>query len=270
MSTSEQFAVLTDRHASVRSPVVVTIALMTLGSGILNLYSLTHPALSERLAMLYRIFPLEFVSVSRFLLLALGFALVMSSLNILKRKYRAWQVVIVLALSSAVLHLTKGIDYEEASLSLVLVALLLAGRCQFTVRSRRPLELGPAAQRLAVTLILGMAYGIAGFWLLDPREFGINFSWRESVHQTWLYFTLSGDPRLVPHTRHAVWFLESLAFMTTVMVVYALALLFRPAVYRLRTVPRERHLATDIVARYGRSSLDFFKLWPDKSFFFTP
>ena len=270
VSASEQSAVRRDRHASVRSPIVVTIALVTLGSGILNLYSLTHPALSERLALLFKIFPLEFITLSRFLLLALGFALVVSSLNILRRKRRAWQVVMVLALLSAVFHLTKGIDYEEALLSLVLVALLLAGRRHFTVRSRRPLDLGPAAQRLAVTLLIGVAYGIAGFWLLDPREFGINFSWREAVHQTWLYLTLSGDPRLVPHTRHAVWFLESLSFMTILMVVYALTLLFRPALYRLKTASHERDVAADIVAHDGRSSLDFFKLWPDKSYFFPP
>jgi hypothetical protein len=62
----------------VRSPIVTAIALVTLGSGILNLYSLTHPAASERLAMLFRVFPLEFVTLSRFLLLVLGFALVVS------------------------------------------------------------------------------------------------------------------------------------------------------------------------------------------------
>jgi len=269
VSVSEPFAVRADGEKPVRSPIVAAIALVTLGSGILNLYSLTHPAVSERLAMLFKVFPLEFITLSRFLLLVLGFALVVSSLNILKRKRRALQVVIVLASLSAVLHLTKGVDYKEATLSLVLIALLVAGRHHFTVRSR-PLDLRPAGQRLGVTLVIGLLYGLAGFWLLDPREFGINFTWRDAIHQTWLYLTLSGDPRLVPHTRHAAWFLQSLSLMTTVMVVYALTLLFRPALYRLRTVPHDRNTATDIVAHYGRSSLDFFKLWPDKSYFFLP
>ena len=235
----------------------------------LNLYSLMYPAAHERLAILFRIFPLEFITLSRFLLLVLGFALVVSSLNILKRKRRALQLVIVLASLSALFHLTKGVDYEEASLSLLLIALLFTGRHHFTVRSR-PLDLQQALQRLGVTLTIGLAYGIAGFWLLDPREFGIDFTWREAIHQTWLYLTLSGDPRLMAHTRHAAWFLQSLSFMTTVMVAYALTLLFRPALYRLRTAPRERQIASQIVVHHGRSSLDAFKLWPDKSYFFPP
>jgi phosphatidylglycerol lysyltransferase len=252
-----------------RPPLVIAITLVTFGSGLLNLYSLTYPAASERLAVLYAAFPLEFITLSRFLILVLGFALVISSLNVFKRKRRALQIVLALASLSTLFHLTKGVDYEEASLSFLLVVLLVAGRRHFTVRSR-PLDLRPAAVRLGVTLLIGIAYGVAGFWLLDPREFGIDFTWREAVRQTWLYLTLSGDPRLVPYTRHAAWFLDSLSLMTVVMVVHGLTLLFRPTLYRLRTMPQERAAAAEIVRQYGRSSLDFFKLWPDKSYFFAP
>ena len=66
-----------------------------------------------------------------------------SPLNILKRKRRALQLVIVLASLSAVFHLTKGVDYEEASLSLLLIALLVTGRHHFTVRSRPSISSRP-------------------------------------------------------------------------------------------------------------------------------
>jgi phosphatidylglycerol lysyltransferase len=53
-------------------------------------------------------------------------------------------------------------------------------------------------------------------------------------------------------------------------VVYAGLALFRPVAYHFRELPRERALARGIVERYGRTSLDYFKLWNDKTFFFSP
>jgi phosphatidylglycerol lysyltransferase len=252
-----------------RSPLVITATLATFASGALNLYSLVHPALPARLAVLSRLLPLEFVTWSRFMTLVVGFALVISSVNIYKRKRRAFQVVIRLASLSIVAHLAKGVDYEEASLSGVLILLLIAGRHHFTVRSRLP-DVKDTVVGLANALLIGIAYGVAGFWLLDPREFGINFTFREAIRQTCLYLTLAGDPRLVPYTRHATWFLDSLSVMAGAMVFYAISVLFRPALYRLHTLPQERAVATEIAREHGRSSLDFFKLWPDKSLFFSP
>jgi len=40
-------------------------------------------------------------------------------------------------------------------------------------------------------------------------------------------------------------------------------------VYRFRILPHERRRAEEITARYGRSSLELFKYWPDKTFFFS-
>ncbi len=44
----------------------------------------------------------------------------------------------------------------------------------------------------------------------------------------------------------------------------------RPVLYRFRIVPCERAVAKEIVEQYARTPLDLFKLWPDKSYFFSP
>ena len=252
-----------------RAILVWVLALMTLGSGLVNLYSVIRPSLPERHLLLREVFPLEFLHLSRTATLLIGFALIISSLNVFKRKKRAFQIVLFLSYASVVFHLVKGLDYEEALLSFVLLIVLLLTRKSFTVKSSIP-DLRSGLLRLGIAAFVGLGYGVAGFWLLDPRQFGINFTLVDSIRRTLLFFSLGGDPQIVPHTFYARWFVDSLYLMATTAFLYAGFSLFRPVIYQFRTLPHERDLAGRILAKHGRSSLDYFKLWPDKSYIFSP
>ncbi len=250
-----------------RSWTTPFVTLLTLGSGLFNIYSVMFRGVPERVQTLRRIFSLEFVHLSRTATLLIGFALVVLSLNVYRRKRVAWWLAVLLASSSVLFHLTKGVDYEEASLSALLLAVLVATRRDFTVRSR--LSEWPAAlERSLLALLLAAAYGMAGFWFLEPRDFGINFDWQDSLVRTTRFLTFAGDPSLIPHTRHAVWFLDSLYFLSATSLLYAGFALFRPALYRFSTHPHEVEHAKALVAKHGRCTQDFFKARPDKSFFF--
>lgn len=244
------------------------VTLTTLGSGILNLYSVIGPSLPERKAILEEFFPLEFLHLSRFLTVLIGFALVISSINVYKRKTRAWWSVMLFAVASILFHLTKGLDYEEAALSLVLIAVLIAAKKIFTVKSSIP-DWRWGLLRFVIAVMAAFAYGVASFWFLDPREFGMNFHLGDAVHRTVEFLALQGDPQIVPHTHYARWFLDSLNLITLTAFGYSLFALFRPVLYRFRTVPHEHALAAEIVKKHGRSALDYFKSWPDKSCFFS-
>lgn len=198
----------------------------------------------------------------------LGFALVVTSVNIYRRKKRAFLIACILAALSIIFHLTRDLNYEAALLSSVLLIALFLARKYFTVKSSIPnLRLG--ILRLAIALLVVFVYGVMGFWFLDKREFGINFRIPDSIEKTVLFLSLQGDPELVPQTRHARWFLDSLSMVTGLALFYSLMVIFRPVRYRYLTLPREREQARVIAERYGRHSLDYFKLWPDKSYFFS-
>ena len=246
----------------------ILLALVVLGSGLVNLYSVAGKSLPERLTILREIFPLVFIHLSRFFTMLTGFALVVLSINIYKRKRRAFQITLLLSILSIFFYLIKGLDYEEATLSVLLITILLLSRKTFTVGSSIP-SLGWGFIRLGAAFLAAMIYGAVGFWILDTREFGINFTIGESIQQTLSFLSLMGDPEIIPRTRHARWFLDSLNVMTAAAVAYALIAVFRPVLYRIRTLPHERKLAEEITAKYGRSSLDFFKYWTDKTFFFS-
>src|SRR5262245_33771314 len=112
-----------------RRPLSVSVvAVATLGSGLINLYSVIGARLPHRARWLREVFPLDFIHVSRVLTLLIGFALVVSSVNIYKRKRRAFEVVLVLSALSAAFHLTKGLDYAEAAASLLVFGLLFVSR----------------------------------------------------------------------------------------------------------------------------------------------
>ncbi len=250
-----------------RTVLAVFVGLVTLGSGINNLYSVmggpTHPKFFED------IFPLGFIHWSRTATILVGFALIVASLNLFKRKRRAWVAVVALSAFSTVFHLTKDLGYNEAAFSFALIILLILTRKTFTVKSGAP-RLRSGLVRLAVAAAVAIGYGIAGFWFLDERHFGINFHIGDSIWTTLRLLLLAGDPRLVPHTHYAHWFLNSLYVITGVALLYSGFALFRPVIHEFSTLPRERRLAKQIVAQYGRTSLDYFKIWPDKSYFFSP
>ena len=244
------------------------VTLGTAGSRLLNIYSVMGQSLPARARVLEKIFPLEFQHLSRSLTLLIGFALVVSSINIYRRKRRAFWLVVILSALSVVFHLAKGIDYEEASVSLLLFVILLLTRKYFSVRSSPP-DLNLAALRAMTGMLIVFCYGVAGFWLLEEGEFGVNFHVADALKHTLLIISLAGDPQLTPQTSYARWFTDSAYLLTFVAITYAGLAFFRPIVYRLRALPQERLHAAGILREYGRSSLDFFKLWPDKSYYFN-
>jgi phosphatidylglycerol lysyltransferase len=248
--------------------LVWIITLLVLSSGLINIFLLMKPSLTGHREVLLEIFSLEFLHLSKLLTLLIGVSLVVSSINIYKRKKRAFQIAVILSFLSVIFHLTKGLDYDQALYSLVLMGMLIFARKNFTVKSSIP-DFKWGMIRFGIAAIVVFIYGIVGFWLMDRREFGINFNIIDSIHKTFLYLTLVGDPEIVPRTHHAKWFIDSLYFITIIGIGYFLFLLFRPAIYRFRTLPRDHEIAKDICTTYGRSSLDFFKYWHDKSIFFS-
>ena len=251
-----------------RNVATRAIALATLGSGLMNLYSVIGTPSPERAAVLGGIFPLEFLHVSRFITLLAGFALVVLSFNVYKRKKRAFAAAVVLACLSIAFHLTKGLDYEEASFSFLFLVALLVWRKHFTVKTGIP-AFRDSAAKLSAGLALTLAYGIIGFWFLDRREFGLDFTLHQAVRSAASLLLFDPMPYLKPQTGHARWFLQSFYLITATAIMYGVAALFRPILYRYRSRPYEQLRARELTTKFGRTSLDFFKCRPDKSYFFS-
>jgi phosphatidylglycerol lysyltransferase len=125
------------------------------------------------------------------------------------------------------------------------------------------------SRRTAAGAFIVLCYGVAGFWLLQEREFGVSFHFAEALKNTLLLVSLAADPQLTPLTPSGRWFIDSVYLLTCASIVYGGLAFFHPILFRVHTLPRERSQARRIVGEYGRSALDFFKLWRDKSYYFN-
>ncbi|HBY62064.1 MAG TPA: hypothetical protein DEH78_19770, partial [Solibacterales bacterium] len=250
------------------------VALLVIGSGALNLLTLMGgPVPTELPAWLQVLFPLDFAGISRTVTLVVGFGLILVGAHLWADRKRAWQLAFLLSAGSVAFHLLPiasryGWNLDEALSSALLCAILWLTRRLFTVGSEPP-RIGRAAVRAFFAFTVASLYGVAGFWLLEPAEFHRNFHWWDAVARTTRLMLFLGDRNLVPHTPYAVWFLDSLFWISGTAFLYSGLMLFRPVVYRFRINWTETALARAIAERHGRTGQDFFKHWPDKSYFFS-
>ena len=244
------------------------LPLILIGSGLLDLGTLLRdPASTRGPLWLRNVFPLDTIRVMPSLRLIFAFALILTGFHLGTRKKRAQRLAVGLSFASSAVWLLAGQPLFAAA-SATIALLLIALRGYFRVGSA-PADLGLALRRAAAALTIACAYGTVGFWLLKPRHFGQTFHWGEAISRTLRAMLLLGDAGIEPRTAHAAWFLESLFLVSAGMFLYCGLTLFRPVAYRYLDSLYDRERASAIASRHGKSALDFFKLWPDKSFFFS-
>jgi len=243
-------------------------ALFTAFMGIINLSSAIQPALQVRFAVIEKIFPLEVLQGSRMTSALAGFGLLLLSNGLWRRKRTTWILTIILLTVSIITHLIKGLDVEEASVSLVLLLLLVFLRHSFHASSDRPSWI-QGLQVLGIAFGFTLVYGTMGFFLLD-KHFSAQFNLVDALRQTVVMFTSFYNPGLEPLSRFGRYFADSIYVIGFSTLGFALLMLLRPVLVRSPATPHERERAGEIVTKYGRTSLARAVLFDDKSYFFGP
>lgn len=243
----------------------VAIALM----GLINVWSAVTPGLRERMRLIWNALPIGVPRSSHLAAALLGFALIVLAHGLWRRKSVSWALAIGALLVSAIAHLLKGLDFEEAGVALALVVWLWAARRQFHARSNAPsVRRGLAA--LIFAFVFTLAYGTAGFYLLD-NFFRVNFDLGAALRQTVAMFVSFSDPGLEPIRGFGRQFADSIYLVGAATFSYALFSLLRPLVLRGYASQSERdEKVTPIVEKYGRTAFAFCALLPDKLYWYSP
>jgi phosphatidylglycerol lysyltransferase len=250
--------------------LVHAVALLTAAMGVINVLSALTPAVMDRLRLLEEYSPFRVVHGGHLASALAGFALLLLSVSLWRRKQMGWLLTLSILIVSIPIHLLKGLDYEEAIFAALLSIALIYLRPHFHARSDPP-SMKQGVQVLLAALVFTLIYGVIGFYLLD-HHFKVNFGLWAAVRQTVVMFTQFYDPGLqpVPVTRFGRYFTNSIYVIGAVTIGYALLMILRPVLsYRPQT-EEERARAWEIVRAYGRTPLARYALFDDKLFFFTP
>lgn len=246
----------------------VAPALLCLLLGVINVVSVITPPVHQRLRLLAAYLPWSSMHASNLLVLFAGLALLVTSAFLVRGSRTAWAIALALATLSLLGHLTKALDYEEAAFAGLTLLALMGTSDQYRVQSNK--KWMQAGIKTAVASLLGvLVFGFVSFYFLDKRHFGIDFSWRSSLLHTLKNFLLLDDAALQPVTRFGkefIWLIRALGVLTWSFLLYTLV---RPRLIDGNAASEDRQRAQAIAEQYGASSLDYFKLLRDKSYFFS-
>jgi lysylphosphatidylglycerol synthetase-like protein (DUF2156 family) len=212
----------------------VLLAWFATFAGLVSIVSALTPEMADRVDLVRGILPPGVPGAARTVVLALGLGMVWLSRGLARRKRRAWWLAVAVVLASAVAHLAKGLDVEEASMHLLLLVLLFRARRHF-VAPGDPATVMPLVQ-------VGLGLAVCGLFA------GIGF--------------VDGDA-------YSARIETAAALAIGALACRGLWLWLRPpAVAPSGADERER--AAELVQEHGGDSLAYFALRRDKSYFFSP
>jgi phosphatidylglycerol lysyltransferase len=241
-------------------------ALLIFMMGIINIVSAMTPAIHARVYRLEQFIPFDAIAASNFFVLIAGAFMLLTAVFLLKGLRNAWWIALFLSVVSCIGHLTKAIDYEEATVALVVIGVLFISRKEYIIRGNPRLHT-IGIWTAVLSIIAVVIYGTVGFYFLDKKHFNIDFSLLQSINYTLKNFVLIGNTGLTPHSHFARYFLVSINISGLGSLSFLLYTILRPYIYRNTTSPEELDRAKTLVARFGKSSLDYFKTYNDKLIF---
>jgi len=250
------------RRESGRGPLL--LATLVGAVGVLGVLSAATPAEQSRLDLLHRYTPAIFPPLATAAVAAAGLVLIMCARGLARRKHRAWVVAVALLGASAVFHLLKGLDLEEAMFVALVTVTLVAARHEFD-RAGDPASGARALSRLVVFASANYVYGVIALAIRHIVHPHHSFSLGRALAITTRALVSLHIPA---SERMSEWFPLSLSFVAIAGVVAVATAWFAP--WRFLAWPNgaQRVRARAVVHRWGTDALAPFTLRSDKSFFF--
>jgi phosphatidylglycerol lysyltransferase len=213
--------------------------------------------------------PFSTAQSSRLLIVSVGILLLYLSVQIYRRKRLAFQLVSAGLILLIAVEILAYRDFVQLVFYGITLGLLVVTRRQYTVASNN-LSLRRGALAAALIISVVFIYATIGFAELGNYETGtdigiptaMKFAARE-------VFTFQESQLALP-SRQAHWFVNSVNAAAAIAYTLAIVSLFRPLQFRYGASWRDRETARRILAKHSTTTEDFFKLWPDKHYFFSP
>ena len=243
-------------------------ALLTFSLGLVNIISAVIPPMHGRLRLLHKYLPIEATHISHLSLLFMGFSLVVTAAFLFRGLRNAWLIALTLSVFSLIGHLTRSLDYEEAIFAGVTVLILVFTVSQYRIRSSNKwMQAGLKTAILSFAAVL--IFGFTSFYFIDVKDFGIDFTWKQSLMHTINNFLLLQDSSLHAKTKFGhefIGFIRVLGVFTWGFLLFAF---IKPNFKKQSVNISQREKARFLLSQFGNSANDYFKTYKDKLFFFS-
>ena len=253
-------------RAALESPT--WIARFVAAVGAMTILSALLPALRGRVSLVTEVLPGYVPDAATTGSLAAGAILIVLSRGLRRGKFRAWLLATALSAVTVVLHLAKGLDFEEAAVTLAMFVVLLSARPNFSVRPD-PRSLS----RVLAVLVAGpiAATSLGWLWLVLDADGQVGGTAQgDRVRQAFVgLFGLAGPVRF---TDPAEGNRAAIALLTLgAALVGALVLtLTMPADGPHPLSPGENAKLRELLRTWGRvDSLSYFATRADRSVVFS-
>lgn len=254
----------TDHSSHIRQLIRYTIGMITGIAGAADMLSAIVPRLDW--AILLGEWPLETHQVpAQVFTVIVGFFLIMLSYGLMRGKSHAWRITLVLSVLSIILHIQRS-----GSILATIIAVLLATLLVVFMRFFQAKSDPPSVRRGYAALFLGLGvvvfYVVGGFIALY-HDFTPLID-RIGIEGVMLRI-LEHTPIHVPHGTPAFFFQHAIPLLCGSAVLYGMVQIFRPVAAVLMPDMEERHRVAEIVRHYGKNSISYYALSPDKTYFFS-
>lgn len=255
-----------------RRLLAIGVALM----GIINGLTVLLPSRPGRLALLIvvlnQIAPFSpsvfsFIHLGSTAALILGFYLLLLAFGLARGKRYAYLLTLILLPLTALAHLVKGLDVEEAVVAMLLWFALYASRSAFYVESD-PYRLRQGIILLLVGFALILVYSMVGYYVLQA-QFVPHSTFGSALRSSLKHISHISTHELTPVTPRANWFINSIPWLSLVALLTGMFFLLRPVSMRWWTAFQAERLAeararaTDLLYRFGSQAHSFFAFAPD-------
>ena len=246
-----------------------TIARVVQVAGLFDVVTGIAPPRHGRMVWMAEFVPAAGVLTARAGTVVAGLLLIYLGAGLRRGKRRAWQVAVVLAAASIVLHLVKSLDYDATLVSAVLLVMLLATHDRFTAIAD-PRNRWHALRALAGFAGAGFVLGFLEIAIRANHLVGTPgvVAWAQ---QSALGLVGLDGPLEFRHRVGAELVACTTGACGVLAVGVALVLLLRPGSRRPHRDGESEDRLRELLSRYGgQDSLGYFAARTDKSLMWSP
>ena len=239
------------------------LAFAVTATGLVNILSALTPLMRDRLEIVGDAFTPEVAHLARGATALLGVALILLSRGIVRHRRLAYRTALVLLAVSAFTHVLKGLDIEEAVVSLGVAVLLIRSSSLFDAPT--PPHRWRTAIVVAITIIpVAFVYGVVGFAIRHDRVHP-EFTFVGAAQETAARLVGLAGPLTVTGG-FGRWFPASITVLGFGVVIVIAAAILAPVTERTVAPAIERERIHRLAHREDGDTLDPFALRHDKRY----